>query len=139
MNAPFIVPDFQSIVKNLPHLVERDRWLAWNLETVGGRLTKPPRGAKTGATIDVSDSTQLVSFEEAREAYECGRFSGVGYSLCEGDLALDLDNCRDPETGTIDPWALEIFERAQSYCELTPSGTGHQLLGSGSGRRLTGK
>ena len=65
MSASIITPDFQSIAKNLTHLVERNRWLVWNFEMVGGRLTKPPRSAKTGATIDVRDETQLVSFEDA--------------------------------------------------------------------------
>lgn len=30
----------------------------------------------------------LVTFEEARAAYECGQFSGVGYSLDDGNVAL---------------------------------------------------
>jgi Protein of unknown function (DUF3987) len=136
MTASLIVPDFQSITKNLPHLAERDRWLVWNFETVGGRLTKPPRSAKTGATINVKDAKQLVSFEEARAAYESGGFSGVGYSLDDGDVALDLDQCRNPETGEIDSWAFEIFEQAKSYCELTPSETGARVIGTGAGPTL---
>jgi hypothetical protein len=136
MTSSLIVPDLQAIAKNLPHLVERNRWLVWNFENVDGRLTKPPRSAKTGATINVKDATQLVSFEEARAAYEAGGFSGVGYSLGDGDVAIDLDKCRNPETGEIDSWAFEIFEQAQSYWEATPSGTGARVIGLGAGPKI---
>ena len=72
-----LTPDFQVIAKNLPHLVERNRWLVWKFEMVGGKLTKPPRSARTSATIDIRDEANLVSFEEARAAYEAGGFSGI--------------------------------------------------------------
>ena len=71
-----------------------------------------------------------------RAAYERGQYSGIGYSLDDGDVALDLDKCRNPETGEIDDWAFEIFEQSQTYCELTPSGTGARGIGIGAGPKL---
>ena len=37
---------------------------------------------------------------------------------------MDLDECRDPETGVIAPWALEIIGLLESYSEVSPSQTG---------------
>jgi len=39
-------------------------------------------------------------------------------------LGIDLDKCRNPENGAIEPWALGIVEKLRSYTEITPSGTG---------------
>jgi putative DNA primase/helicase len=45
--------------------------------------------------------------------------------------AFDLDDCRDPVSGTIAAWANGLIEEAQSYVEITPSGTGLRILGYG--------
>jgi len=43
-------------------------------------------------------------------------------------IGVDLDNCRDPLTGRIEPWALEIVEKLDSYTEISPTGTGLHIL-----------
>jgi putative DNA primase/helicase len=50
-----------------------------------------------------------------------------------GGLAgLDLDGCRDPETGALEPWAAEIVERFPDlYWETSLSGTGLHGIGYG--------
>jgi hypothetical protein len=149
LNAPLkppkpqvIAPDFEAIAKNLAPLVAKKRWLVWRFEFRGGRWTKPPRNIK-GATIDIRDPASLCSFEEAKQAYEVSqhgpeesRWDGVGYSMDQGDASFDLDKCRNPETCVIDYWAIATFEDAQSYCELTPSGTGARVIGFGQGGRV---
>jgi hypothetical protein len=47
-------------------------------------------------------------------------------------VAFDLDKCRDPETSKLSVWASELVERADSYTEITPSGTGLRIIGTGS-------
>ena len=76
------------------------------------------------------------------DAYRKGGFNGIGYVLTDDDglVGADLDHCRDPETGTIEPWALRIVEHLDSYTEITPSGTGlrifiHGKLPSGGRKR----
>lgn len=57
---------------------------------------------------------------------------GVGLVLTGGVevpggylIALDVDGCRAPSTGAIEPWAREIVEAyGATYSEVTPSGTG---------------
>jgi putative DNA primase/helicase len=55
---------------------------------------------------------------------------GIGLVLTEDDpyAAGDLDHCRDPQSGEIQPWAQAIVNRLQSYTEISPSGTGLRIL-----------
>jgi len=39
-------------------------------------------------------------------------------------VGIDLDKCRNPETGELEPEAQEIVRRMDSYTEVSPSGTG---------------
>jgi putative DNA primase/helicase len=141
MNAPFtpqkpevIKADFQSIAKNLSPLVAQKRWLAWRFEyTKGGKWTKPPRNPFSGLSLNVGNADSLLSFEEVKAAYEAGGWDGVGYSLDDDTAALDLDKCRNPETGQLDEWMTATAEVAKSYTELTPSGTGARIIGFGTG------
>jgi hypothetical protein len=43
-------------------------------------------------------------------------------------VGIDLDSCRNPETGEIDAWAHEIINAFSSYAEVSPSGTGVKIL-----------
>jgi hypothetical protein len=48
--------------------------------------------------------------------------------------ALDLDHCRDPETGQVDAWAQEILDASPAaYVEVTVSGTGLRIIGIATG------
>lgn len=55
---------------------------------------------------------------------------GVIYIVLEEDpyTFVDLDKCRDPETGLIEPWAQEIVDRLDSYTEASSSGTGVHIV-----------
>src|SRR5262249_49315725 len=52
---------------------------------------------------------------------------GIGHVLTGEETGVDLDDCRDPETGAIEPWAREIISDLDTYCEVSPSGTGVKL------------
>ena len=64
-----------------------------------------------------------------------GQAHGIGYVLTGTEIAaVDLDKCRDPETGRVDAWAQSIVDRAPgAYVEVTVSGTGLRVIGVGSG------
>ena len=59
---------------------------------------------------------------------------GIGYVLVKGDqiVGFDFDHCRNPDTGEIDPWALELIHRLNSYTEITPSSTGLHVFVHGT-------
>lgn len=46
-------------------------------------------------------------------------------------MGVDLDDCIDPKTGDIEPWAAKIIEKLDSYTELSPSGTGVHIITKG--------
>jgi hypothetical protein len=63
---------------------------------------------------------------------------GIGVALPDTPFdVVDLDHCRDPETGDIDAWAEAWLHTANgAYIELTPSGEGLRIIGLGSGAKL---
>jgi transposase len=56
----------------------------------------------------------------------------VGLVPLEGIPGLDLDCCRDPETGDVDPWAQQIIDEVGSYSEVSPSGRGVRIFVRGA-------
>jgi primase-polymerase (primpol)-like protein len=64
--------------------------------------------------------------ETALEAYGAGLVCGVGRVIRaeESLVGIDLDNCRDPESGTLSVWASFLLERLNTYSEVSPSGRG---------------
>jgi hypothetical protein len=94
-----------------------------------GRRTKPPY-QPSGAYASATTPETWTSFETARRAYARGGFAGLGFVVTEEDgfVGVDLDHCRDPHTGAIEPWAQEIVDTIQSYTEVTPSGTGLRIF-----------
>jgi primase-polymerase (primpol)-like protein len=59
-------------------------------------------------------------------------FDGVGFRFDWDATApfafVDLDGCRNPQTGEIEPWARAIVTRLHSYTEVSPSGTGVHIF-----------
>jgi primase-polymerase (primpol)-like protein len=55
---------------------------------------------------------------------------GIGWVFHAGGpvMGVDLDHCRNRDTGEIDPWAVDIIRRLDSYTEVSPSGTGVHIL-----------
>lgn len=87
-----------------------------------------------------------ITFEAAKNAFLKGtelpeghksRFDGLGFFIfrekdAEIDIyAVDLDHCRNPETGEIDPWAKDVLVNLNSYSEVSPSGTGIHIFVGG--------
>jgi hypothetical protein len=69
-----------------------------------------------------------ASFDDAAAAYKRGGFDGVGFVLGDGFAGVDLDNCRNPDSGEIAPWAMEIICWVDSYAEVSPSETGVKII-----------
>lgn len=61
-------------------------------------------------------------------------FDGISFALCaeDGLVCVDIDGCRDPENGQIEPWAQAIVDKLNSYTEISPSGTGLHIFVKGT-------
>ena len=112
------------IIENIPEqLSERPQWVCWRLEEREGKTTKVPYVPGTDRWASSTDLMTWATFSEASAAYEAGNplaYHGIGFVFSSADpfVGIDLDDCRDPDSGKISPWAQE-----------------HHLLGAGGLRR----
>lgn len=120
-------------------LRERPQWLVWRFEH--GEAEKKPRkvpyyaggGRRVGTQGDESDRTRLVTFDRAIQSVSSGKYTGIGFAFLPGDglIGIDLDNCIDPDTGSITDRAAGIIKACGTYTEYSPSGKGVHLYGIG--------
>lgn len=134
MDKPVTV---QADLENLPAVFwpyqDLKIWTTWNWVLVKGRWTKPP--FQTNGTHARSQGPETwCTYADALDAVRAGKADGIGimlHGMKQAEIIFDIDHCRDVETGEITPWAREIIDEANSYTEVTPSGTGVRILGHG--------
>ena len=125
------------IIENIPmRLTERPQWVCWRLEERDDKTTKVPYIPGTMRRASSTDLMTWRTFSEALAAYEAGEppYDGIGFCFCSADpfAGIDLDGCRDPESGEISPWAQKIIDDAsEGYVEVSPSGTGVHVIVEG--------
>lgn len=106
----------------LAHLDGERRWCWWRYETVKGRRTKVPHGAK-GRQAKSNDPSTWLTFAEL----PLGAADGPGIFLGDGLQGVDLDACLDAD-GILEEWAAEVVTRLGSYTEVSPSGRGLKVF-----------
>jgi len=140
---------FDAIPRDIRYL---NQWVLWRYvwkegkDGKTGKWDKPPcqpNGDLASSTASFTWST----FQAAKAAYERGmslpaddplHFDGVGFvpraiPQAENNINFgDLDGCRDKETGEISAGALEDLRLINSYCEISPSGTGLRFIAKGN-------
>jgi hypothetical protein len=89
------------------------QWMTWNL--VDGR--KIPNG-KSNDPSTWTDFNDVAIYD--RKAFV--------FSAEDPFTGIDLDSCRDPSSGEIKLWAMAIIKTVNSYCEVSPSGTGVKII-----------
>jgi putative DNA primase/helicase len=115
-------------------------WVVWRYEARDGKLTKVPYVPGEDRRASTTDMRTWRTFSEALAACKTGGYCGLGFVFSSGDpfTGIDLDRCRDPETGEIEPWAQKVIDRAGGYAEASPSGLGVHIIVRGkapNGRR----
>src|SRR4051812_20615924 len=85
----------------------RPWWLCWRYEQRRGKWTKPPFIAGTDDHASSTDPSTHRPFDVARRAYESGGYDGIGLALTDDDeyVGIDLDHCRNRETGEVNDFA----------------------------------
>lgn len=108
----------------------RPQWVAYSLEERDGKPTKVPKNPRTSKHASSTDPATWGTFAEARAAVARYDLDGVGFVFSPDDrfVGIDLDHCRDPQTGEIEDWALQIVNAICSYTEVSPSGTGLHII-----------
>src|SRR5579864_4584504 len=123
-----------ALLENIPNeLRARRQWLVWRLENRNGKATKVPYSSQPAQPASTNDPTTWSSFEETQNALNEGGFNGIGFVFTAEDpyVGIDLDKCRDPETGQVEPWAKQIITDLDSYTEISQSGRGLHIIAKG--------
>jgi hypothetical protein len=115
---------------NFPIELQRiPQWIGWKPEAVGGRTTKIPYCPTTGLRASTTDPQTWTTYDNACEALNgFDGLAGLGFVFKPPYVGVDLDKCRNAETGATQPWALEVIKMLDSYTELSPSKTGYHIL-----------
>ena len=102
---------------------ERAQWLVREAD-------KSPHSARTRHRVDATMPHTWSSLEYAQQAMVESSYPGLGFALSPDDsiCCVDLDKCRNPETGAIEARALAIVGRLRSYTEVSLSGTGLHIF-----------
>lgn len=120
-------------------LRERDQWVLWKI-VQRDKPTKVPFSVG-GSPAKANDPATWSTFDAVAAEYGRGGFAGIGFEFSADDpfCGVDLDGCRDPETGAVAEWAREIIAEMATYAEVSPSRTGVKLFGVGALTSGTGR
>jgi putative DNA primase/helicase len=129
--------DFMSKIKLDKSVIPKKlrkckQWVGWKYgpQDQNGRAPKIPIDPKTGKSAKTNNSGTWGTFKKACQRYEKDDLDGIGFVFTGDDpyCGIDLDNCRNQETGKIKSWAKEIIKDVNCYTEVSPSGTGVKII-----------
>jgi hypothetical protein len=126
-DAPVSTQAFPAIAE----LKTRAYWVAWRyVKTADGKTTKVPTSPHTGRNAQTNNPATWGTYVQAMERASRDNLPGVGYVLtADKDITgIDLDRVRNADTGELAPWAAEVVALAETYTEVSPSGTGLRLF-----------
>lgn len=107
------------------------QWICWRLEPdpKSDKPRKVPYDPKTGRKASSTNPDTWATLAEAMAAREKYLFTGVGFVFTEecGIVGVDIDHCRNKD-GSFTDVAKAILEKAQSYTEISPSGSGLHIF-----------
>jgi hypothetical protein len=137
MIAPF------DVAPAIAELAQLDQWVISKYvprRGKRGKLDKPPFSPIIDAMhtepwmCSPSNPADWSSYDTARAALSRYSFQWLGFVFHETDpySGIDLDGCRDKESGAIESWAQRIIDQAASYTEISPSETGVKIFGRGA-------
>jgi putative DNA primase/helicase len=119
-------------MKSIPQeLIERSQWVAWRSKNKeNGKISKIPVDPHTGGHAKTTAPSTWGSFDQAVACCQKKGLAGIGFVFSAGDpfVGIDLDDCIDPDTKSLEPWAEQIVSQFASYSEISPSGKGVHIL-----------
>jgi primase-polymerase (primpol)-like protein len=113
-----------------PALLDLVCWCPWVLETHNGRTGKVPiKPVDDGFSpyARPNHPAHRWTLDICLRLVDVGAADGVGIMVGNGLVAIDLDDCFEPD-GTLKQWAYEIVRRLNTYTELSPGGGGLHLV-----------
>jgi hypothetical protein len=110
-------------------LKSQPRWVLWKMENA----TKVPYQL-SGLKAANNNPQHWAAYGVAARGVTLDENGGLGFVLNgDGIIGIDLDGCRNPQTGEVAGWAKDILSACgNTYAEITPSGTGLRVLARGT-------
>ena len=115
------------------------RWGNWGYGPGEPKIPRTPRTNPRARKLAAAKNDDPSTWGTYEDAVQSAKDFGCGVGLMLGPngdgvdiVAFDLDDCRNPDTGELAPWAQELVKRANSYTEKTPSGNGLRIIGCGN-------
>lgn len=118
----------------LRRLKRLDRWVCYREAKEDNGVRKKPARIDQGEVTEIfyKNIEEWYSYKEAKEiAAKEEEISGIQTIITrEGDdfVVVDIDGCIDPATGRVDPEAWNLVREANTYAEISQSGTGIHLI-----------
>ncbi len=136
VSSQWLKPNFNNIPDNL----KSQPWAVWIAEPRDGQLgkyNKAPRSPLSGFKIGADKPELFGSFEQAKEAYQTGNYTGVGVLLTgNGIVGFDVDDYAITFTNRPDvkAWVEQATKGSSddAYAEISPSGNGLRLFVRGN-------
>jgi hypothetical protein len=99
---------------------------AWVVSSAADKIPLTP---STRRRADVTNPATWSDFETARRVAEAHNLR-VGYVFSKQTriVGIDLDRCRNPDNGEIEPWAMAIVQALDSLTEISVSGSGLHIF-----------
>jgi len=125
---------------NIPEELKKiDRWVCWKLVVRNGKQTKIPINPVTGGQAMSNNPETWTDYWTAHDKMVTAGYPGIGFVFNgDGIVGVDIDDCRNPETGELTELARDIIATLDSYTELSQSGRGIHIICKGKlppGRR----
>lgn len=127
------------VSENIPAaLRDLRQWVLWKYESRNDKPTKIP----------YQPNGKFAKSDDPATWCDCGfavmaadKYDGIGFVFAKdgGFVGIDMDGCRDPQTGQVAGWAKEIILTLDTYAEVSPSQTGVKLFVRGKSPLPTGK
>ncbi len=114
-------------LKNIPETLQQlPQWVVWG---VPGQPVKCPFNPVDMNRAKAGQPETWGTFAQAAERVQSGQAQGVGFEFHNtGIVGVDLDTVRDPESGRVADYALDIIRRLGSFTEVSQSGYGLHIF-----------
>ncbi|WP_436343993.1 hypothetical protein [Natronorubrum sp. FCH18a] len=122
-------------------LLDVDRWLTWKPTDDGRKVPRAPYANPDWPDkfVSAQDPDVWTNFETASTAVADRRDYGLAFNIPDADeysddpfVLIDYDNVRDPETREVHPTVRDHIKRAESYADVSTSGTGVHIFARGA-------
>jgi hypothetical protein len=126
------IKDFGNIPEELRLA---SQWECWKITDDNRKIPINPHSGQVYPRGLTSEQMGTATYGQACACFTRDpSLTGIGFRFKKADAytGIDVDDCRDLESGALLSWAADLAKEFNSYYEISPSGTGIKLIARGS-------